>query len=165
MSHLVEETVMSHYQGVIKKIFGISFEGLFVCVPIAFIDLGHCEWGWVRVHILLQINFPQLRQSYRSRRHHPRSKAVKLTSVCLLLYSGERPGELPAEHPAAVLQPAAGPLPGDRWTGEWAAAGEERTGHPAAAPQPAPQHQDEAGARDQHLPSPAGARGGQVRWR
>lgn len=78
---------------------------------------------------------------------------VILASLC----AGERPGELPAAHPAALLQPAAGPFPGDLWAGERVGAGEEWPGHPAAAPQPAAQHQDEAGARDRHLSTPAGA--------
>lgn len=77
--------------------------------------------------------------------------------------AGERPGELPTEHPADVLQPAAGAFPGDRWARGRAGAGEERAGHSAPAPQPAAQHQDEAGARDRHLPTSAGAGRGQVR--
>lgn len=78
-------------------------------------------------------------------------------------FPGERPGDLPAGHPADVLQPAPRPFPGDRWAGERAAAGEERPADAAAAPQPAAQHQDEAGARDRDVPTAAGARGGQVR--
>lgn len=59
------------------------------------------------------------------------------------LYSlglGERPGNVPPAHPEALLQPAAGSFPGDRWAGERARAGEERVGHPASAPQSASQH-------------------------
>lgn len=78
-------------------------------------------------------------------------------------FPGERPGELAAEHPADVLQSAAGPLPGDHRAGERAGAGKERAGHAAAAPQSAPQYQNEAGARDHHVPTSAGAGGGQVR--
>lgn len=79
--------------------------------------------------------------------------------------SGERPGDFAAEHPAGVLQPTAGPLPGDHWAGGGVGACEDGTGHPAPTPQPAPEYQDEARAGDRHLQASAGARRGQVRQR
>lgn len=79
--------------------------------------------------------------------------------------SGERPGDFAAEHTAGVLQPTAGPLPGDHWAGGGVGAGEDGTGHPAPTPQPAPEYQDETGAGDRHLQASAGARRGQVRQR
>lgn len=54
-------------------------------------------------------------------------------------------------HSAAVLHPAQGSLPLGEQSGIGVGNGTGRSGGPAAEPRPAPQHQDEAGARDRHL--------------
>lgn len=76
--------------------------------------------------------------------------------------SGEESSKLLTSHTAAILHTTQGSLELRGESGIGVGNGAGQFGGPAAEPQPAPGHQDEAGERDRHLQEAPGARGGQV---